>query len=95
MQLQWFAHSNDYRREKDYIEKSLLQRVGKDKTLLVYQDILVWLYMHRNDFDGAIIQAKSLDMQRNGDGSSVMRIANAQCNKKTIMQKNKRISICN
>jgi tetratricopeptide (TPR) repeat protein len=68
--------------KKDYIEKSLLQRVGKDKTLLVYQDILVWLYMHRNDFDGAIIQAKSLDMQRNGDGSSVMRIANAAMQQK-------------
>lgn len=68
--------------KKDYIEKSLLQRVVKDKTLLVYQELLVWLYMHRNDFDGAIIQAKALDMDRNEDGSKVMKIANAATQQK-------------
>lgn len=67
---------------KDYIEKSLLQKIGKDKTLLVYQDLLVWLYMHRNDFDGAIAQAKALDIQRNEDGSKVMKIANAAMQQK-------------
>jgi tetratricopeptide (TPR) repeat protein len=67
---------------KSYVEKSLLQRVGKDKSMLVYQDLLVWLYMHQNDFDAAITQAKALDIVRNADGNKVMNIANAAMQQK-------------
>lgn len=56
---------------KDFIESNLYQRIGKDKTLLVYQDLLVWFYTQNNDFDAAITQAKSLDMLRNEDGRGV------------------------
>ncbi len=67
---------------KDEIEKSLYQRIGKDKTMLVYQDLLVWLYMQINDFDGAIIQAKSLDILRNENGNNIFMIANAALQQK-------------
>lgn len=59
---------------KDALEKELLKRTQSAKGNFVYQDLLVWLYMQRNDFDGAVIQAKSLDMLRNEDGSNVLRI---------------------
>jgi TolA-binding protein len=61
---------------KDILEKELLKRVQQNKGVYVYQDLLVWLYMQRNDFDGAILQSKSLDILRNEDGTNVMRIAN-------------------
>ncbi len=67
---------------KDEIEKSLYQRIGKDKTMLVYQDLLVWLYMQINDFEGAIIQAKSLDILRNENGNNIFVIANAALQQK-------------
>lgn len=60
---------------KDALEKELLKRTQANKTQFVYQDLLVWLYMQRNDFDAAVLQAKSLDMLRNEDGDNVMRIA--------------------
>ncbi|HRH55998.1 MAG TPA: tetratricopeptide repeat protein [Chitinophagales bacterium] len=60
---------------KDALEKELLKRVQADKNEFVYQDLLVWLYMQRNDFDGAILQSKSLDVLRNEDGENVIRIA--------------------
>lgn len=60
---------------KDALEKELLKRVQANKTTFVYQDLLIWLYMQRNDFDGAILQAKSLDLLRNETGENVMRIA--------------------
>lgn len=60
---------------KDALEKELLKRVQADKNEFVYQDLLVWLYMQRNDFDGAILQSKSLDLLRNEDGENVIRIA--------------------
>jgi len=60
---------------KDALEKELLKRTQNNKNQYVYQDLLVWLYMQRNDFDGALLQAKSLDMLRNENGENVMRIA--------------------
>ena len=50
--------------------------------MLVYQDLLVWLYMQINDFDGAIIQAKSLDILRNENGNNIFMIANAALQQK-------------
>lgn len=60
---------------KDALEKELLKRTQANKNEFVYQDLLVWLYMQRNDFDDAVLQAKSLDLLRNEDGENVMRIA--------------------
>ena len=60
---------------KDALEKELLKRVQATKSEYAYQDLLVWLYLQRNDFDGAILQAKSLDMMRREDGENVLRIS--------------------
>ncbi|HPH86856.1 MAG TPA: tetratricopeptide repeat protein [Chitinophagales bacterium] len=62
-------------KSKDALEKELLKRTQSAKNDFVYQDLLVWLYMQRNDFDGAILQAKSLDLLRSEDGENVLRIA--------------------
>ena len=67
---------------KDALEKELLKRTQANKTQFVYQDLLVWLYMQRNDFDAAVLQAKSLDMLRNEDGDNVMRIAKTAAEQK-------------
>lgn len=60
---------------KDAIERELLKRTQTSRNDYVYQDLLIWLYMQRNDFDGAVLQAKSLDLLRQEDGENVMRIA--------------------
>lgn len=67
---------------KDALEKELLLRIQANKTLFVYQDLLVWLYMQRNDFDGAVLQAKSLDLLRNEDGENLMRISKTAAEQK-------------
>lgn len=67
---------------RDELEKELLKRIQANKNDYVYQDILIWLYMQRNDFDGAILQAKSLDVLRQEDGSNVMRIAHTAAEQK-------------
>lgn len=60
---------------KDALEKELLKRTQSNKNIYVYQDLLIWLYMQRNDFDAAILQAKSLDILRGEDGENIMRIS--------------------
>jgi TolA-binding protein len=67
---------------KDALEKELLKRTQSNKTQYVYQDLLVWLYMQRNDFDGALLQAKSLDLLREENGENVMRIARTAAEQK-------------
>jgi tetratricopeptide (TPR) repeat protein len=67
---------------KDALEKELLKRVQANKTIFVYQDLLIWLYMQRNDFDGAVLQAKSLDLLRSENGENVMRIARSASEQK-------------
>ena len=69
-------------KQKDALEKELLKRTQANKSQYVYQDLLVWLYMQRNDFDGALLQAKSLDVLRNEDGENVMRIAKSAAEQK-------------
>lgn len=69
-------------KSKDALEKELLLRIQANKTLFAYQDLLVWLYMQRNDFDGAILQAKSLDLLRNEDGENLMRISKTAAEQK-------------
>lgn len=60
---------------KDALEKELLKRVQANKRAYAYQDLLIWLYMQRNAFEDAILQAKSLDLLRGEDGENVLRIA--------------------
>ena len=62
-------------KNKDLLEKELLKRTQTHKRALVYLDLLIWLYMQRNYFDAAVLQAKSLDLLRNEDGGNVLRIA--------------------
>ncbi|HRB66492.1 MAG TPA: tetratricopeptide repeat protein [Chitinophagales bacterium] len=62
---------------KDEVEKALLKRIQSNKTILNYQELLIWLYMQRNDFEGAILQAKSLDLLHQENGENVLRIARA------------------
>ena len=69
-------------KSKDALEKELLLRIQANKTLFAYQDLLVWLYMQRNDFDGAILQAKSLDLLRNEGGENLMRISKTAAEQK-------------
>lgn len=67
---------------KDALEKELLKRTQANKSMYVYQDLLVWLYMQRNDFDGALLQTKSLDILRNENGENVMRVAKTAAEQK-------------
>jgi tetratricopeptide (TPR) repeat protein len=65
----------DNDKEFDALEEKLLEKVGNNKTDFVYQDLLVWLYMQRNDFEAALWQAKSLDMLRQEDGTNIIKLA--------------------
>jgi len=59
----------------DELEKMLLKRLQADKQHIIFPELLLWLYLQRNDFEGALLQAKSLDALNNEDGSRILHIA--------------------
>lgn len=66
----------------DNLEAILLKKVAENKKDLVYQDLLVWLYMQRNDFESAIDQATYLDGVRNENGENLINIARSAAQQK-------------
>lgn len=69
--LQRFLGEDNY----DMLEANLLRRVQKEPRVLVYQELLIWLYMNIDDFDMAFIQARSIDINFGGDGRRILELA--------------------
>jgi tetratricopeptide (TPR) repeat protein len=61
--------------EYDLLEKLLLRSLQSDRQNAAYPELLVWLYMQRNDFESAFLQARSLDAMNNEDGGRILRLA--------------------
>ncbi|MGB3618552.1 MAG: tetratricopeptide repeat protein [Catalinimonas sp.] len=57
-----------------YLEELLLEKVQKRGTSTTYGELLLWLYVQRKDFYGALIQAKSLDRRTSAQGRRVFEI---------------------
>lgn len=66
-----------YLQEEQYnlLESILLKQVLKEPNAIVYQEMLIWMYMNMNDFESAYIQARSTDIRYNEDGRRVMELA--------------------
>lgn len=69
--LQRYLEEDQY----DIFEATLLKRVQKEPQVLVYQELLIWLYMNINDFESAFIQARSLDIKFGGNGRRILELA--------------------
>lgn len=69
--LQRYLEEEQY----DIFEATLLKRVQREPNVLVYQELLIWLYMNVNDFESAFIQARSLDIKFGGNGRRILDLA--------------------
>jgi tetratricopeptide (TPR) repeat protein len=59
----------------DLLEAMLLRKTQREPRVLVYQEMLVWMYMNMDDFDMAYIQARSIDINFGSDGRRIMELA--------------------
>lgn len=50
----------------------LIQKKNKD----VFNEMLIWLFTHQEDYEQAFIQAKALDKRNQEDGGRIMQLAN-------------------
>ncbi|QCR24040.1 hypothetical protein C1N53_17885 [Pontibacter sp. SGAir0037] len=67
---------NALREEKamDALEKELIVRVQQQPDKLAFNELLIWLFIQRKDFYGALIQARSVDKRTRSGGSRVMEL---------------------
>ena len=60
---------------KEILEKELIIRSQKYPDDLLYNDLLMWLYIQGNNYYGAFVQAKAIDRKSQKKGSTVMQVA--------------------
>lgn len=66
----------------EILKNSLLKRVQKNPNDFIYSEMLIWTFIQRQNFAGALVQAKSLDKRTENDGREVFNIGKiAQSNK--------------
>jgi len=58
------------------LKEELLIRIQKDPSNEYYSEMLIWLYLQKKQFSGAVIQAKALDKRANKKGKKVYEIGN-------------------
>ncbi|MFT4600999.1 MAG: tetratricopeptide (TPR) repeat protein, partial [Arenicella sp.] len=54
---------------------SLLERIQKHPDKAHYAEMLIWFYLHKKEFNGAVIQAKALDKRNDMKGKRLFQIA--------------------
>lgn len=61
-------------KEFDYLKSSLLSRIQKNPSEQVYVNMLVWLFIQRKNFDGALLQSQALDKRLEEQGRRVFEL---------------------
>lgn len=65
---------------KDALETKLYTYIQKQPGRNDFSEMLIWLYTHQKDYDGALTQAKALDKRNQEDGSRIYMLANNAMN---------------
>ncbi len=58
------------------LKEELLIRIQENPDKSYYNEMLIWFYLHKKEFKGAVIQAKALDKRKNLNGQKVYQIGN-------------------
>jgi len=61
--------------EQNALQRVLLKKANSFPDKQIYVELLLWLYLQKHDFEGAFIQARSLDKRNNFPGSKSMEVA--------------------
>lgn len=59
----------------EMVRKTLLQKVQSNPQQIIYSELLIWLFLQKNDFQSAFMQAKALDIRLKEDGSRIFSLA--------------------
>lgn len=66
--------SADDSKEFDLLKAALLERVQKKPNEPVYSELLIWLFVQKRNFSGALVQVQALDKRLNEQGRRVIEL---------------------
>ena len=65
----------DFSNKKDplaeYLRIELLKRIQKNSSVEAYNEMLIWYFLQREEYNSALIQTKALDKRRKSEGEEV------------------------
>lgn len=61
--------------EMEMLKTELLLRIQKNPDLDYYGEMLIWFYLQKKEFNGAVIQAKAIDKRNGTKGKRVFEVA--------------------
>jgi tetratricopeptide (TPR) repeat protein len=70
------ANNIEVKRVQEALETKLYNYIQKHPGRNDFAEMLIWLFTHQKDYDGALVQAKALDKRNNEDGWRIMNLAN-------------------
>ncbi len=60
----------------DVVEQKLLLKIQQYPTHNVFNEMLIWVYVRQNNYSGAYVQARALDLRNNEKGARLFALAN-------------------
>ncbi len=57
------------------LRNELLKEIQKNPSQIVFQELLIWLYIQQNNFENAFNQARALDKRNKEDGTRILELA--------------------
>jgi len=66
---------------KEKLKEHLLIRINQYPNIVVYSELLIWLYIQDEDLEGAFIQARALDLRLKENGQRLIALARVAADK--------------
>lgn len=70
--LQDFLADDPDKKKAELLRTQLLRRVQSEQDKIVFQEMLIWLYLQEKDFEAAFLQTRAMDKRFKQDGSRMM-----------------------
>lgn len=61
-------------KEYDFLKTALLERIQKKPNEPVYSEMLIWLFIQKRNFSGALVQSQALDKRMGEEGQRVLEL---------------------
>lgn len=61
-------------KEYDFLKSALLERIQKKPGESVYSEMLIWLFIQKKNFTGALVQIQAMDKRLNEQGRGVLEL---------------------
>ncbi len=73
--LQYAVYNDIDASLKQKLKDELLVRVNKKPDIVVYNELLIWLFIQEKDFESAFMQARALDLRLGENGKRIIALA--------------------